>query len=140
MIYKKQLIDLIDRTLKEIDQHSTEAVQLVAGTIAQESHGGFYLRQLGKGTALGITLIEPSRFRYLQTKFPQFLGRHGFAEVEYNLKLAIICCRLKYKTIPEPIPLTLYYQACYWKKYYNSEAGSGTPADYIQNYNFLIED
>ena len=34
-------------------------------------------------------------------------------------------------TVPEALPTTLNSRAAYWKKYYNTSAGAGTPEDYI---------
>ncbi|MBJ3579628.1 hypothetical protein JGC46_23410, partial [Salmonella enterica subsp. enterica serovar Derby] len=33
--------------------------------------------------------------------------------------------------VPESIPATRVERASYWKKYYNTSAGKGTPQDYI---------
>lgn len=45
--------------------------------------------------------------------------------------LQAILCRMYYLGIKEPIPSTLEGRARYWKKYYNSELGAGTPEKYI---------
>lgn len=140
MIYKKHLKNIVEKTLRLYDLFSEEALELVLGTIAQESRGGFYLRQLNGGPALGITQVEPATFQYLQQKYPQILGHSKFDDLETNLKLAILACRLKYLTIPDPIPLTMYSQAQYWKKFYNTSAGSGTIAEYLHNYKLFVEE
>jgi len=53
-------------------------------------------------------------------------------DLRYNPLLAMIFTRLKYKLIPEAIPNALEARAKYWKKYYNTEAGKGTPEHYLK--------
>ena len=45
--------------------------------------------------------------------------------------LQAVLCRMYYLGIKERIPSTLEGRAKYWKKYYNSELGAGTPEKYI---------
>jgi len=51
--------------------------------------------------------------------------------LRYNPLLALIFTRLKYIKVPEGIPGTKIGRAKYWKKYYNTEAGKGTPEHYL---------
>ena len=51
----------------------------------------------------------------------------------YSPLLAMVFARLFLKLIPEEFPGTLEGRAKYWKKYYNTEAGAGTPEEYIEN-------
>jgi len=53
-------------------------------------------------------------------------------ELRYNPLLAMIFTRLKYKLIPEVIPISKEDRARYWKKYYNTEAGKGTIEHYLE--------
>ena len=50
----------------------------------------------------------------------------------YNPLLSVLWARLYYLLIPEPIPKTIEERARYWKKYYNTEAGKGTPEHYLR--------
>lgn len=45
--------------------------------------------------------------------------------------LSAILCRFYYLGVSKPIPSTLSGRAQYWKTYYNSELGAGTPEKYI---------
>lgn len=54
-------------------------------------------------------------------------------ELRYNPFLSIILCRLFYKSIPDAIPSTREGRAKYWKKWYNTSAGSGTVRHYIES-------
>lgn len=68
--------------------------------------------------------------------FLQFYGRDiqevELADLAEDLELAFAFTRLKYKRVPEPIPRTEWGRAMYWKKYYNSNAGKGTPEGYME--------
>jgi hypothetical protein len=59
-----------------------------------------------------------------------------FEELEYNLKFAILFCRLKYLSVPEKLPKfdDVFALAHYWKKYYNTFLGSGKISEFISNY------
>ncbi len=142
MINKKQLSELIERTLKEYNLYSKSAHEIVLGTIIYESKRGTYLKQRVKNFdynkhALGIAQMERKTFRWLakvyMSKFP-FLASVKFEELEYNLKLAILFCRLRYLAVPTPIPKQIFAQARYYKKYYNSYFGKGTVAGYMENF------
>ena len=144
---KTQLKNLIDRILKSLDLYSEHAVNLLLGTCAQESAFGTYIRQLGKGPALGIFQMEPATFndiennflRYkpdLKVKIKQLSGISEMSpeQLEYNLVLAACMARVHYLRVPEALPTDLTGYARYWKKYYNTHLGKGTEAEFINNY------
>ncbi len=54
-----------------------------------------------------------------------------FNDLRYNPLLSAIFTRLKYKFITEEIPSSKKGRAQYWKKYYNTYAGKGTPKHYL---------
>lgn len=145
-----QLLDLvIVPTLKHLGLYSESAAELVLGTGIQESHL-VYLKQLGKGPALGIYQMEPAThddiwLNYLSYKpyladkvkeleLPQFAT--GADEMVGNLYYATAMCRLHYLRRKEPLPVAgdLSGQAAYYKKYYNTPLGKATVTDYIQNW------
>ena len=161
---KYQLRDLVQETLKEIELHSSEAVNLILGTIAQESRLGHYIKQLGGGPALGICQMETNTHNdiwYNYLKYKKCIARklenitcsdikidttkelpiikYPLAdEMRWNLKYAIAMCRIHYLRVKEPIPFGIQDQAKYWKKYYNSYLGAGTEKEYIENYNKYV--
>ena len=53
---------VIAPALAKIDLFSPEAVALVLGTACVESQCGEYIKQMGKGPALGIFQIEPATY------------------------------------------------------------------------------
>jgi hypothetical protein len=145
MIDKTQLRELIEETLKDIGLYSTDAVNLVQGTIAQESAGGKYIRQI-KGPALGICQMEPFTF----SDHFNWLSKHKWGlfnriieacgtdmreeDLRYNLKLSIAMCRVHYRRRPEPLPNSIDGYAAYWKRWYNTYLGAGTEKEFINNY------
>ena len=141
MINKKQLESLVIRTLEEYKLFSEEAVNLIIGTIAQESRGGTYIRQLNDGPARGIAQIEKPTFDWLKDKFQHRFGleHFEFEQLEWDLKASILFCRLRYLAVPEALPTTIGGMATYWKKYYNTVYGGGTEAEYIINYQNYIK-
>lgn len=142
----KQLKDLIQRVLADINMYSDDAVDQVLGTIAQESKMGFYIRQLGNGPARGIGQIEPATERdnwdnfiiykpKLAERIKTITGRSGPGPwLEWDLAYNIIMIRIKYYRVPSSIPEDLAGKAAFWKKYYNSPLGAGTEQEYIANY------
>lgn len=142
-LYVPQFKHLIEKTLHDLDPElaSPVAVKLLLGTAAQESHLGTYIRQL-TGPAIGVFQMEPATFSWLQTKYgekyPIILGR-GAPEMEWDLKLAIIMARLRYRAHLDPLPSDAIADvADYWKKVYNTKYGKGTPEEFIENYERFV--
>ena len=73
--------------------------------------------------------------KYVQ-RFKDELGI-DLTEVKYedlaDPKLGLIFTRLHYLKNPDPIPPTVQGRSKYWKKFYNTSAGSGTAAEYLAN-------
>lgn len=141
------LNQLITSTLQDINLYSTEAVQLLLGTCAQESAFGTYRRQLGGGPALGIFQMEPFTHDDCWASFLNFnsdlshriLSVSGLScpnsqSLVDNDKYAICMARVKYYRDSQPIPLDLAGQAMYWKRVYNSFFGAGKVEEYLMNY------
>ena len=135
-INRFQLRDLIARVLIPMRLHSSEVVDLLMGTCAQESQMGTYLRQLGGGPALGIFQMEPSTFLDLRERYGIRYGMLSRVpeEQEWDLKLAILMARIKYLSCPGAIPKDVERQARYWKQWYNTALGAGTVDEYLANY------
>ena len=144
---KLQLKKIIERTLKEIDLYSDDAVNLLLGTAAQESGFGEYIRQLNNGPALGIFQMEPKTHKdhvekYLKYKSDlkiKILKACGVVEfnhafLEFNLKYAICMSRIHYLRKPEALPSSIDGMANYWKKHYNTRLGKGTTQEFIRNF------
>ena len=147
---KNTIENLIINTISDINLYSADAVCLLMGTCAQESHMGKYRRQIGGGPALGIFQMEPATFRdiidnylrykpELQEKIKKTAGVDCFDSNDLidNDRLAICFARIHYLRIKEAIPSNLAGWSWYWKKYYNTPLGKGTEEEFIRNFQQL---
>lgn len=150
----KQILEeyIIRPALKFLDMESDSAVNILLGTCAQESLMGKHVRQMSGGPAIGIYQIEPKThedvihsyvifrndlMRDVQSwQFGQNMSEHLSSSVFYQTIIA----RLIYYRVPDllPEPDDVKGLAHYWKKYYNTPKGSGTPEEFMQNYNTHI--
>ncbi len=141
--------------------YSEAAVNLLLGTAAKESEMGFYLKQLGRGPALGIYQMEPETYKWMLTilnkdfgdpnskrftlrgNLLEYLPQHdGPANTMiFNLAWATIMCRLRYYVVKAPLPAAddIAGLARYWKKYYNTSAGKGTEQEFINAYRKYVK-
>lgn len=137
-----------------IGLYSLAAEQLLLGTACQESKCGTYLHQLGGGPALGIFQMEPATWGDLYKNFmagdrltlrdkvdalASNAGGKKFPaaeEMTFNLRYAAAMCRIHYYRVKAPLPAAgdIEAQAAYWKRFYNTPAGAGTEAEYLQNW------
>lgn len=143
--YKDQFRELIADTLEEVGLYSEDAVNLLLGTAAQESHFGTYLKQLKSGPAKGVFQMEPATFKDIvenyvrhRPKLVSYLSSVSTTfeaeEMVWNIKMAAVMARIHYLRVPKPLPTDLSGYAAYWKKYYNTYLGAGTEEEFIHNY------
>ncbi len=151
MMDKRQLAELIDVVLRGLGLWSESARALLLGTAAQESRLGTYLRQLGKGPALGIFQMEPATERDIWTNYlayhPALAGKitevTGVSgpgwQLHFNLAYQIAMARVHYLRVPRPLPAAddLGGLAAYWKKYYNTALGKGTVDEFVRHYDMV---
>jgi len=150
---KHHLRDLTKMVLRHLEPeipYSDNAVEMVLFTIAQESAGGQYLKQVGGGPALGIIQMEPATETDIWENFLGFrpaLQAKVFAltsavginkdipDLAYNLAYQIAMCRIQYRRSPSPIPdkADIAGMAAMWKNDYN-RGGKGTIQEAIENY------
>lgn len=112
----------------------TAAAETGYGTIPDKTRHGagrglFQCDKIAFDDVLART--RPQRVKALEQAFDFDLLRVEWDDLNYSPLLAAVVCRLHYLLIPEPVPQTLKGRAEYWKKYYNTVAGKGSPADYI---------
>lgn len=143
--------ELIVEALKHIGCYSEDAVNLLLGTMAQESAYGKYRRQLGNGPALGVFQMEPNTHddivknflkykKELSKKILEYSGLAAFSslQLERNDKYAICMARMQYWRFPDKMPKTIEGYAELWKKRYNTPLGAGTVNEFIHNYNKYV--
>jgi len=152
MFDKHQLRALVTDTLAPFADwflSSDAAVNLIMGTIAQESAMGKYRRQLGNGPARGICQMEPATekdiwqnfLRYkvvLRNRISTITGvySHDPKKLEINDQYAILMCRVHYMRVREALPEAgdVNALAKYWKLHYNTPLGHGTAKEFVKNY------
>lgn len=148
-----QFRHIIRRGLTPIQGASSqEAVELLMGTAAQESHLGRYLFQI-KGPAKGVFQMEPATEQDIWNNYLQFrpplsqavtvvtgAGGPDSWTLTIDLSYQIVMARMHYLRVAEPLPAVddLEGQAQYWKKYYNTPSGAGHVDEYVQNYNRYV--
>ena len=156
MIRPAQLRDLVIRPTLQIVAPSArdEAVELLLGTAAQESHAGDYIAQR-RGPALGVWQMEPATEKDIWTNYlayhPDFrlaisrfivpgLDREG--QMAGNLYYACGMAWLTYERHRDkhPIPAAgdLEGQAEIYLAVYNA-GGKATKAEYLANWHNLQE-
>lgn len=144
----KQLKSQIIRPiLKDMGLWSVPAEQLLLGTAIHESDGLKRIIQYASGPALSYYQIEPDTLFDLYENYLKYRPEL-FEKIEkykikalsdeqnliLNLAYATAAARLHYFRFPDPLPVTLQSQADYWKKYWNTNRGKGTVAQYIKNF------
>lgn len=151
----KQFKELVvEPTLDEMSMYSPEAVDLLLGTAAVESHLGTYIAQI-MGPALGVYQMEPDTHDDIWNNFLVYnkgiesriyLMTGGMVTAEdlvYNLKYATAMSRLHYLRVPEALPARAMFNtysdyvwalAAYWKEYYNTFKGAGNTDDFYEQF------
>jgi len=121
------------------DAATTAAVELLMLTAATESRLGTYLYQI-RGPAVGIFQMEPPTHDDIQAR--KVIGRYtnvplaDASVMAWDLAYAIVMARIYYMQFIEPLPAAddIAGLADYWKEYYNTEAGAGTPEKAVADY------
>lgn len=146
---------LLRPALQIVDMWQPNVEILLLGTCATESQFGHYLTQEKSGPALGIYQMEPNTYddlleNYLKRRdnlrqkifnacdIP--LDSHPSAErMVWDLRFATLMARLKYWTIPEPIPDAddLSAIADYYVRYYNA-GGAATVEKFLLDYHKYV--
>lgn len=127
------------------------AYYLLVETAAQETHLGRFRDPTEGGAGEGLTQFDQMPFddviartnaKYkalVKDTFGIDLNLVHWNQVSYSPLLALIMTRLKYRLVPSAIPETLQGRAAYWKEHYNTVAGKGTEAEYIENAKRFLE-
>ncbi|MEL2282465.1 hypothetical protein AAER89_29600, partial [Klebsiella pneumoniae] len=113
-------------------------------TAASETLLGGYKDPTPSSAGTGLTHVDLGTFEWLRDKYKNsrysavLLDQFGidrsrtvYAELRTSPLMAMLFSRLRYLAVSELIPATREARAAYWKKYYNTSAGEGTPPDFI---------
>lgn len=131
--------------------YSHTAALLICGTIAQESRGGRNVRQDGNLPARGICQMEPIRYNEVDAWLGQkanldlgmavrdlrlIAGPQGIDQLQGNAYLAVAYCRVGYWMRSDPLPAPDDREGIwlYYKKHWNSYAGTATRDDFMNNW------
>jgi len=154
MINCEQLRELIIKpALDDLQLYSDNAIELLLFTIAAESDGGTYLKQI-KGSALGIYQIEPATYmdmwqRYLRSRGDIIMKLSMNFQVTtipsadrlvYDLRYATAMARLIYLRIKEPLPDAKDIDGLwkYYKEHYNTPLGKATRSKAVRKYHLFV--
>ena len=135
---------VIRPALDGLGKWSPQAENLLLLTAAAESSLGTYVRQRGRGPALGIYQMEPSThddiwenwLRYKPDMADRILDTCGISRDEcraerlvWDLRYATCMTRCHYLRVRHTIPGPQNWPALaeYWKDHYNTRLGAGTP-------------
>jgi hypothetical protein len=157
MLYSQYKEYIIIPVLKQMSiPYSEEAVELLAMTIAHESQGAKYIKQLGGGPACGHYQMEPATYMDIWENYLAYRndlqidlaawGSCGDAEEMIgNLYYATAMARVHYWRVSEALPVLdrsqveleydfLVELAHYAKDHYNTHLGKATPEKYLSDY------
>lgn len=141
--------------------YSESAVALLLGTIAQESLGGYYLKQI-RGPALGIYQIEPATHQSIWENYLKYRPDlkkivQSFAPARYRIvtghqtqrevtsvddralndpSYATAIARLVYFPAREPLPAEADIEGLgqYWDTHYNKNPSKGFVSEFVENW------
>lgn len=121
------------------------AVALLVETCAAETHLGMARDKTLYGAGAGVPQIDEGTFNWLKKKYADHpiggkisqafnidLGRVNYRELDLSPLTALVFCRLRYWTVTDAIPATRPERAAYWKRWYNSSEGKGSPEEYLE--------
>lgn len=126
-------------------KNTESTVALLVETAAAETLLGDFKDPTPTSAGTGLTQVDLGTFEWLRSKYlgstmaAQLLKEFGidlsrtvYQELRTSPLMAMLFCRLRYLAVPVAIPATRGERADYWKKYYNTSAGKGTPTDYLE--------
>ena len=153
LLDQKQMKRVIKETLEKIDLSSKKGNELVYNTGLVESKYVYLMQKGGNNVARGLFQCEPwvavdicnNYLKYrkdLMKKVAEAcnLDWKYFTDpteddwrfiLTTKISAMIVFCRLHYRRIPKPLPHTIQEQSKYWKDYYNTASGSGTPEHFL---------
>ena len=146
LTHPEQVVQMATAVCDAIGHGSNgHGVELLVETAAAETLLGTYKDPHQYGAGVGLTQCDLSTFEWLQSKYGNHrLGRAiekafginllnvHYVELATSPLLSLLFCRLRYYTVPAPIPPNRKGRATYWKEHYNTLAGKGTASEYLE--------
>ncbi|CAI3948258.1 unnamed protein product [Commensalibacter communis] len=156
--------EIIQPALDYLGLGGARAINQVTGTFLAEGYaGGFtYLKQLGKGPAVGAMQMEPFTYNDIWKNFLLTPKRNHLANLLKNIAgtfnadsagipkpntltgdifFAAAMCRIFYLRVPTALPLAsdASGMAQYHKKYYNTSLGKAVWQDNVDRFQQAID-
>lgn len=144
LVSKLQALEIAKAVCSAIGGNPLVA-DLLIETAAAETLLGEYRDPTPYGAGTGVTQVDKGTFDWLKGRYKGHtiasqiysafgitLSRVSYLELETSPLLSFIFCRLRYYTVPDPIPSNRAGRAEYWKRHYNTSAGKGTPEEYLE--------
>ncbi len=143
---KRNVVELAQVVCDCLGHGSTgKGVPMLVETCAAETLLGEAVDSTLYAAGAGVSQVDEGTFDWLKSKYKDHfiaakikqafnvdLSRIHYRELDFSPLLSLIFCRLRYWTVPEPIPETRPERAAYWKEHYNTVAGKGTSDEYLQ--------
>jgi hypothetical protein len=144
----QNLVELCGQVCDVLGHGSNESAHpMLIETCCAETHAGTVRDKTLYGAGAGVSQVDESTFDWLKAKFlaeyPDVvaalkehfnvdLAKVQYRELDFSPLLALIFARLRYRTVTAPIPADKAGRAAYWKQHYNTDAGKGSAAEYIE--------
>ena len=154
LLNEKQIRRVIESTLDDIGLNSPEAVELIYNTGLVESRYTYVMQVGGSNIARGMWQCEPwvavdicNNYLKYRESLMKKVAKACKLEWKYflepneedwrfilttNMAAQIAMCRLHYRRVPKRLPKTLEEMAHYWKDFYNTSKGAGTPEKFLK--------
>jgi len=142
---KRQIVEFATLVCDLLGHGSNnKAVDLLVETCAAETLMGEYRERTLYGAGAGVSQIDEGTFDWLKDKYASRFGQViydklniklelvEFRELDYSPLLALLFARLRYWTVPKPVPETITARAEYWKEFFNTSAGKGSAEEYLE--------
>lgn len=144
---KQQLADMSVAVCNVLGHGVFEsASHMLLETCAAETHLATHRDRTLYGAGAGAPQVDESTFDWLKEKFSKNdavynaileafnvdLKKVQYRELDFSPLLSLIFARLRYRVIDDPIPADRAGRADYWKEHYNTSAGKGSAAEYLE--------
>lgn len=140
-----EMLEDVANDLKGSSENVENTIDLMLGTLAQETRLGSLKDPTNYSAGSGISQFDPGipfrdpvdrmgKWKKIVRNLYDFdFDKIQHRELEESPLLGIVLMRIKYKLVPYKIPNDIEGQWKYYKKWYNSEDGKATREEYMVN-------
>jgi hypothetical protein len=145
-----EMIEDVCEDMKGPNENLEATKELMICTAAQETHLGKLKDPTTYRAGAGVMQVDPigitdikqrggKWIEFCREKWDVHFERIEHRELNEAPLLSIIAARLRYKVVPDPIPSDSNEIWKYYKRWYNSYAGSATQGEYMKNRKWAME-